>query len=241
MNISRWLSRIAISLAFVSPSAFAQQNDNDLSAVFGDGPDLLSPDVAFQGQLTHADGELTLAFDIAEGYYLYRDKFALAPNDNSVQLGEPEWPQADIYEDPYFGDSAIYRHAFSATVPVKAASSEKTEVSVTYQGCADIGVCFPPTTKTFALANLVAAASAPSTTLKLDGTSNSILDVLKSHSNSTSADSSSDNALSFGSNNDTLLSPAEAYRPFVETTAQGLRVVWAIEPGYYLKAKATSH
>ncbi len=225
-------------LASVATVATAQDKDNGISSLsFGDAPELLAPEVAFRGQLEpNASGDaLVLNYTIEEGYYLYRDRFSIAPVEGNVILGDTQWPKAKIYSDPYFGEQAIYRNAFTANIPLKSGIDGSAIVDVTYQGCADIGVCFPPTTARF---NLTSATNADS---KL-----SVMDKLKALSASDNADTSDSNAalgtdLFFTNNADEILPPTEAFRSFVETTADGLAVTWNIEPGYYLYKDKTTY
>lgn len=227
MKMSSLSVLCALSLAVLTVGASAQQTEDKSLSLFGDSPPLLSPDEAFQGQLTHSknNNALQMAFKIEEGYYLYRDRFAITPTDDALKLDETQWPNAEIYKDEYFGNSAIYRNSLQALIPIQTASSDSSAVNVTYQGCADIGVCFPPVTKTFTLTGLSAPSSA--------------LDKLKLLSSSNQAEDHSPMPLESASsllrsNNTDLLSPSEAYRPFIDATPTGLSVAWEIENGYYL-------
>jgi len=218
MNLQFLPKLLALGLLSVSLQVAAQQNDG-ISSIFGDSPPLLSPEEAFQGQLSVQGEDLLLSYEIAEGYYLYRDKFVISPKNESLQLAVPEWPKADVYEDAYFGESAIYRFGLNAIIPIKASQDTSAIIEVTYQGCADIGVCFPPTTASFSVNNLPQASGK---------TAGSLLAEIKSYSNKGAG------AAAFGGNNSSLLAPTEAYQPFVEATSEGINVVWSIEPGYYL-------
>ena len=227
MKMSFFSTLCALTLAVFSVGANAQETADKGLGIFGDSPPLLSPDEAFQGQLTYSknNNALQLAFNIEEGYYLYRDRFQITPADRGATLSAPEWPEADIYEDEYFGKSAIYRNSLQALIPLQAVNASSGVFDVTYQGCADIGVCFPPITKSFSLTGLNSPSSA--------------LAQLRSLSNSNQAEGQSSIPLESASsllrsNEPELLSPTEAYRPFIQTTPTGLSVAWEIEPGYYL-------
>jgi len=129
------LCAATVALASVSLCAQAQSGS---SSIFGDTPPLLSPQEAFQGSVAVQGDALAMSFQIEDGYYLYRDKFSIQANE--LTLGEPQWPEALITKDDYFGEQAIFRDFFSAPVPITAASAQNTTVDVTFQGCADIGV-----------------------------------------------------------------------------------------------------
>jgi len=150
-----------VALSGITTNLSAQESREIPSLSFGDQPELLAPEVAFQGQLTlNATGDaLNLNYSIEEGYYLYRDRFSVTPSDAGLALGDVQWPQAKIYSDPYFGEPAIYRHSMDATIPIESATSSTAVVEVIYQGCADIGVCFPPTKAVFNLSDLNTARS----------------------------------------------------------------------------------
>jgi len=221
----------ALTLASIATGTNAQQNDG-LSSVFGDSPPLLPPEEAFKGNLELDGDALMLSFNIEDGYYLYRDKFTIAAQDPAISIGEPAWPKAQIFKDDYFGDSAIYRNDLAAVIPVQLAGNDTSVIDVTFQGCADIGVCFPPTTASFTIAKTLPQPITDSVLGNLKPYTSS--QGSASSSSSILGDSSDDSKLVFGGNNDELLHPSEAYRPFVENTSKGINVVWQIEPGYYL-------
>jgi thioredoxin:protein disulfide reductase len=105
--------------------------------------DLLEPERAFQfsARALGADA-LEVTFGIADGYYLYRDRFRFeAPG---ARLGPPELPQGERKHDEFFGDSVIYRKQVRIRVPVAAVASDPLQLVVTSQGCADAGVCYVP-------------------------------------------------------------------------------------------------
>lgn len=86
---------------------------------------------------------------IADGYYLYRQKFHFTSANPGVVLGVPDFPQGEIEHDQYFGTSEIYRHSVDALIPVThGAGIAQFTLTATYQGCADKGLCYPPITKT---------------------------------------------------------------------------------------------
>ena len=120
---------------FLSVTAFAQEEE------------LLEPDKAFALTVTARDADTVEArWDIAEGYYLYRSKFKFSSDALGISLGEPRYPAGKIKHDEFFGDVETYRGSVVITIPVErsADAPESFTLTATSQGCADLGVCYPP-------------------------------------------------------------------------------------------------
>jgi thiol:disulfide interchange protein DsbD len=182
--------------------------------------ELLAPDEAFQLTTTLDEtGKLEANWVIAEGYYLYRSKVKITAQTDGVTLGETRLPKGKIKEDDYFGKTEIYRHTLKATTPFKTetAATESLTFSITYQGCADIGVCYPPEKKQVTLA----LATTPSNPKE-----------------GSLFDSIGQLAQSLGSNTffeDELLPPDQAFAFNAEAKdGQTLQLHWEIAEGYYL-------
>ena len=111
--------------------------------------ELLEPDKAFPFQVIIKDDTIHAEWNTADGYYLYRNKISLTTNTPGISLGEPQLPAGKIKQDEFFGEIEIYHHPFSAQIPVLREDDNVTEFELTavYQGCADIGVCYPPIKK----------------------------------------------------------------------------------------------
>jgi thiol:disulfide interchange protein DsbD len=118
--------------------------------------DLLPPEKAFPARLEQNGSELRVIFDIADGYYLYRDRTHIV-SDPAGQIGEPTFPPADVKNDPFFGKQNVYHKQISITVPLKAAMADGLKLKVTAQGCANVGVCYPPLTQTLTVGGQVAS------------------------------------------------------------------------------------
>jgi len=107
----------------------------------------LPPEEAFVFSAALAEpGIVALHYEIAPGYYLYRERFAvsLAPDENA--LGAPVLPDGITKYDPTFEkDMEVYYGTLTIRVPV-AASTQPQVLRVQSQGCADAGLCYPPTT-----------------------------------------------------------------------------------------------
>ncbi len=116
------------------------------------GDDFLQPDQAFRlDALPEGSDRVRLNFEIADGYYLYRARLKVATTSQAVQLGTPQMPDGQVKNDEYFGRQEVYHHELSAVIPVARArgGALSLPLQVTYQGCADKGLCYPPITKTF--------------------------------------------------------------------------------------------
>ena len=118
------------------------------------GVEFLDPDVAFVlNAVAVGPDTIEARWDIAEGYYLYRDKFRFrTAQGSSAALGEAGFPKGKVKDDEYFGPMEVYYDSVAALVPVaRAAPGTALDVDITYQGCAEAGLCYPPITKTVSL------------------------------------------------------------------------------------------
>ncbi len=107
--------------------------------------DLLEPDKAFRFSALALDAAtVEVRYAIADGYYLYRERFRFAAEPASVTLGPPQFPKGQVHEDKFFGKQEIYRKEVRIRLPVEAAGAEGLKLLVTSQGCADLGVCYVP-------------------------------------------------------------------------------------------------
>ena len=135
----RLVKRFLLSLLLLSFSAFAQAEN-----------DLLPADEAFAFKAKVVNDEVLLTWDIAQGYYLYKEKIKIS-SDFSTQLGIAKFPKAKIKNDEFFGKIGVYRNNAVVAIPVLEGDARSILLTVTYQGCADLGVCYPPITKSVAL------------------------------------------------------------------------------------------
>jgi thiol:disulfide interchange protein DsbD len=101
-----------------------------------------------------ADGgeRVLLDWQIAPGYYLYRHRLSVKTVTPGFTLGEIALPDGKKKTDEFFGDVEVYYDILTAKLPVmRSQSLSSFELQVTYQGCADAGLCYPPVTKTIAI------------------------------------------------------------------------------------------
>ncbi|MGY6130326.1 protein-disulfide reductase DsbD (plasmid) [Paraburkholderia strydomiana] len=106
--------------------------------------DFLDPAVAFKFSAAEKPGEVDVTYKIADGYYMYRERFAFATRSGNATIGEPQLPAGHIKFDQTFNKNVeTYRNELTIRIPVKQAAGG-FDVAVTSQGCADAGICYPP-------------------------------------------------------------------------------------------------
>jgi len=105
---------------------------------------LLEPEAAFRFSAYALEGSaIEVAFAIAEGYYLYRDRFRFSAEGNrGVRLGAPQFPPGLKHKDEFFGEVETYRREVRIRIPVEG--DGRFDLKVVSQGCADAGVCYVP-------------------------------------------------------------------------------------------------
>jgi thiol:disulfide interchange protein DsbD len=130
---------------------------------FGKSGELLDPEKAFRISARALDGRsVEVEFRIADGYYLYRDRFSFATA-SGEPLANVEIPRGTLKEDPFFGRTETFRRGVRIRVPVSAQDAAKgsIDLKVTSQGCADVGVCYLPLEQTVRVELASRAAVSP--------------------------------------------------------------------------------
>ena len=111
--------------------------------LFKKNDELLEPEKAFRFSALPAQGGIDVTFAIADGYYMYRDKFRFSAEGNpAVKLGTPQLPSGARHKDEFFGEVETYRRQVRIHIP--AQGEGRFELKVVSQGCADVGVCYVP-------------------------------------------------------------------------------------------------
>lgn len=131
-----------------------------------DEDDLLPIEEAF-ALTTEAEpsGDLRLHWHIADGYYLYRHRLALTSLTEDVEVGSLQLPEGTQYTDEFFGDVETYRGDLSAVSSLRwPPGLDEATFEVRYQGCADVGVCYPPHKQVVNVALPATSASEPAST-----------------------------------------------------------------------------
>ncbi|MDP3538244.1 MAG: protein-disulfide reductase DsbD [Azonexus sp.] len=125
--------------------------------------DFLDPAVAFKPTARALDGQtIEVTYEIAKGYYLYRDKFRFTVDGEAAGLGTPSLPKGKEKNDENFGKVEVYYKTVAIRIPVErnASGPLTLQLKASSQGCADAGVCYPPQTQSISV-DLPDPASAP--------------------------------------------------------------------------------
>lgn len=111
--------------------------------------DLLTPEEVFIPQIFNGDTGLTIEFAIADGYYLYQGQTQLETKPAGI-LGEPKFGAGKNKHDEFFGEQTVFFKSARIDVPYKEPDKPHIfTLTLTYQGCAKIGICYPPTQSRF--------------------------------------------------------------------------------------------
>ena len=126
--------------------------------------DFLAPDAAFRVTAGVDGNAVRVRWLIADGYYLYRSKIEIKAESPDLVIAAPLLPAGRVRVDPYLGTQEIYQHQVEATAVYTRfdAGAHPLQIKVTYQGCAEAGLCYPPISKVlFPQQAAPAAALAP--------------------------------------------------------------------------------
>ncbi|OUS27964.1 protein-disulfide reductase DsbD [Thalassotalea sp. 42_200_T64] len=147
---------LLLTVSILTGTATAQNSifDTSLDSLFSNDQEFLPVEQAFQFDFNQQQDKLEIYFAIADGYYLYKGKFKFKAADAEFTL--PLLPQGEDHEDEYFGVQQVYYKQVKFTVPLNNVGPNG-ELTITYQGCADKGLCYPPTKNTVPLSGFVNA------------------------------------------------------------------------------------
>ncbi|MEY2696550.1 MAG: protein-disulfide reductase DsbD [Pseudomonadota bacterium] len=152
------LMGFVLAVTLSASFANAAPNASSLSSFldkFAPAHELLPAEKAFQfSARLLSRSAVELSWRIAPGYYLYREKFAFSlASQQGITLGQFELPHGLPHEDAEFGSVEIFRDDLVVTVPLNGAlaAGQVLELTASFQGCADRGVCYPPMTQSVPL------------------------------------------------------------------------------------------
>ena len=110
--------------------------------------ELLPPEEAFSLNAWIDGDKLVAEYRIAPGYYMYRERFdfKIESSDAPARFDVAQIPAGKLKHDEFFGEMETYRDRVTIQLPIlfDANPANRLEVRATSQGCADIGVCYPP-------------------------------------------------------------------------------------------------
>jgi thioredoxin:protein disulfide reductase len=127
--------------------------------------DFLPPNVAFRAGAGIEGNNVRVRWVIADGYYLYKHKIEIIAESPDLVVGAPALPPGQMKTDQYFGNQEIYTQQVEVTAPYTRtdAGAHPMQIKVTYQGCAEAGLCYPPITRVLYPGIPTAQVIAPST------------------------------------------------------------------------------
>ena len=115
--------------------------------------DFLPPGEAFQAEARLQDARtIELRYRIAEGYYLYGNRFRFELQAPAPALGKPALPAGTLKQDPNFGQVETHHGIIRILLPLTASASGPLTLKAVSQGCAEAGICYPPFTHTLPIA-----------------------------------------------------------------------------------------
>lgn len=132
---------------------------------FDNSKDFLPVREAFQLNLIDTTPEsIKLRIVASEGYYLYRHRFQFRTEPADIGLGAAQLPAGEKKHDEYFGDVEVYHGILDIDLPRKTGDTRAFTLVVTYQGCADKGLCYPPETERVSIGGAASSSVATNST-----------------------------------------------------------------------------
>jgi thiol:disulfide interchange protein DsbD len=197
-NISICRAIMLLGLLFAAPSIATATED------------ILRPEEAYRYTVNTSDDEVIVNWTIEPEHYLYKKRMSFASLSADVELGDAELPDGIPHADEFFGEMEIYRSAAKISIPIirRKSGAREFDLEIRSQGCADIGLCYPPQVWTAAV---TFTAGQPNKLQRMIGSP-------------TGAQA-----------DDAALPPEVAFRADVTVTDPfNIRVDWQIADGYYL-------
>ncbi|MCG9728335.1 protein-disulfide reductase DsbD [Shewanella sp. Isolate13] len=171
--MKRIINLFLASLLLLTPLAHAEGifSSNKFDFLKGE-PELMPVDQAFVFDFKQQGDKVKISWVIADGYYMYRDKLKFEAADGAV-IGEIALPQGKPHTDEYFGEQEVYYSYVEMPVAIKEAAAG-SKLNVTFMGCAEGKLCFPPTKKTAELTEVAANDGLLADADKALGTTNEV-------------------------------------------------------------------
>ncbi|MBW4933526.1 protein-disulfide reductase DsbD [Marinobacter sp. F4206] len=144
------LTHLLMLLALLAVTGTASALGTSGNSLFGaDNNTFLPVDEALPFSYSTDTGSVVLSWNITPGHYLYRDRVSVTSVTEGVQIGEPSFSQnGQVVEDEFFGEVTVFYDPIEVRLPVSLPDGvREAQLQVTYQGCAEAGLCYPPQTR----------------------------------------------------------------------------------------------
>src|SRR5262252_6642903 len=133
-DLRNLLAGLALIAALGSTQAWAIGED-----------EFLPPEQAFKYTASADEKQVTVEWQATKGYYLYKKRMGLSAATPGVTVGESVYPKGEVHKDDYFGEQEVFRGNFKVTAPLTGAKpGDSVALKLKWQGCADAGLCYPP-------------------------------------------------------------------------------------------------
>ncbi|MBM7071456.1 protein-disulfide reductase DsbD [Shewanella sp. 202IG2-18] len=155
--MKKLLSILLTSLVLLAPLAHSNGIFNNSSGgLFSSEPEILPVEKAFDFEANQQGNKLKLSWVIADGYYMYKGKLKFKAD--GATLGEIALPKGKIHHDEYFGEQEVYTSFIEFPISLKEAKAGST-FTVTFMGCAEGKLCYPPTKRVVKLTQVDASTA----------------------------------------------------------------------------------
>ncbi len=162
IHMRRLISLILLIIAIPASASLLDSRPAlaPIGAALNNSADFLPVREAFKLNLisSSADG-VKLRFVATDGYYLYKHRFKFSTEPADIGLGEAQMPAGEQKTDEYFGEVEVYHNIVDVDLPISPPTDRAYTLNVTYQGCADKGLCYPPETEQIQIGGGAAASS----------------------------------------------------------------------------------
>lgn len=163
------IKKILLALLFCATFSQVSHAESNGIALFTDDEDaeFLSPDEAFKLTIAALDHQtLEAQFKVSPKHYLYKNRIKFESAD--VDIVGVRLPPGEIKTDSNFGRQEVFHHDFAVKVQLGQHSKQSIQLTATYQGCSEKGLCYAPIKKTFNLTLPVAQSSISSSAENLN-------------------------------------------------------------------------
>nr|WP_036986468.1 protein-disulfide reductase DsbD [Pseudomonas sp. URMO17WK12:I4] len=160
MPMSRFICLLLLLVVLPAGAGVFDSRPNaaPLGQALNNSADFLPVHEAFKLSLVESSTtSAKVRFVAAEGYYLYRHQFKFKVEPAELAGKPVEVPEGLHKNDQYFGDVQVFYEVLDVDIPLNNPDNKPLNLAVTYQGCADKGLCYPPETETLAINGGVAA------------------------------------------------------------------------------------